>query len=246
MTRRIGVIVGVVLMIIVFTGSAFSDCQCAVFADDLNIDRDGLATFSIPAFLINECNVGGIQFDIVTDPPGAILPIGIDLTGSRLENWEFLSDTTTNHSYTRRFVGIANLPDGPHTPPLDTGNGLLFNIIFQFGCNYVENSDINIAFNNVFISDSSGYIIYDDVEIGGSVVHVGDEVTPIGRGDAICSGTLTGPDVTYLVNYFRGMQDCPCSRCAGDANGSGTIIGSDVTYLVRYFSGIGSAPIPCD
>jgi len=77
-------------------------------------------------------------------------------------------------------------------------------------------------------------------------VFLGDDVTPIGRGDTNCSGSLTGQDVTYLVSYFRGQQDCPCSRCSGDANGDGNVIGSDVTFLVRYFSGIGAAPRPCD
>ncbi len=50
-----------------------------------------------------------------------------------------------------------------------------------------------------------------------------------------------GADVTYLVNYFRGIST-PCLQdgfyASGDANGDCTIIGSDVTYLVNYFRGI--------
>jgi hypothetical protein len=246
MTRRIGIILGISLMIIALTGSALADCHCAVYSNYLQLDRNGFATFSVPAFLYNVCNVGGIQLDIVTDPPGAVLPIDIDMTGSRLEQWEFLSDTTNDDSASRRFVGVANWPGGPQTPPLDSGQGLLFNIIFEFGCNYGENTSIFLTFENVIISDSTGYRIYDDVGIGGSFITIGDDVTPINRGDTNCSGSVTGPDVTYLVNFFRGVQDCPCSRCAGDSNGDGNVIGSDVTYLVRYFSGTGNAPRPCD
>jgi len=246
MTRRIGIILGIFLMIIVFAGSAFPDCLCVLSTNYLTIDRDAFATFSIPAHFYNECVVGGIQFDIVTDPPGAILPVDIDLTGSRLENWELLSDTTNDDSNTRHFVGIANLPADPQTPPLDSGNGLLFNIIFEFGCNYVENSDVYLGFDNIIISDDTGYIIYENVSVAGSYVYIGDDVTPYNRGDTNCSGSLTGPDVTYLVNFFRGQQDCPCSRCAGDANADGSVIGSDVTFMVRYFSGTGPAPVPCD
>jgi hypothetical protein len=54
----------------------------------------------------------------------------------------------------------------------------------------------------------------------------------------------TGPDVTYLVNFFRGI---PTSRscllggfwCSADANGDCNVIGSDVTKLVNVFRGQG-------
>jgi len=245
MIRRVGIILGVTLIMIAFTGSAFSDCLTVLSSNYLSIDRNAFVTFSIPVFLLNDCSVGGIQLDVVTDPPGAVLPVDIDLTGSRIGNWDFLSDTTNDDSNSRRFVGVANWPGDPETPPLDSGNGLLFNIVFEFGCNYSANTDIQLDFENVVISDSSGYHLYN-VVVAGSIIYLGDDVTPIGRGDANCSGNLTGPDVTYLVNFFRGLQDCPCSLCAGDANGSGDIIGSDVTFLVRFFSGIGPAPVPCD
>jgi len=55
----------------------------------------------------------------------------------------------------------------------------------------------------------------------------------------------TGPDVTYLVNYFRGAptsHSCLLGGfwCSADANGDCNIIGSDVTKLVNVFRGIGS------
>lgn len=54
-----------------------------------------------------------------------------------------------------------------------------------------------------------------------------------------------GPDVTYLVNFFRGLptsQSCLLDGfwCSADANGDCNIIGSDVTKLVNVFRGLGS------
>jgi len=58
----------------------------------------------------------------------------------------------------------------------------------------------------------------------------------------------TGPDVTYLVNFFRGVPtSVPCKFdgelglfwASADANGDCNIIGSDVTKMVNVFRGIG-------
>ncbi|MCP4582314.1 MAG: hypothetical protein GY839_11930, partial [candidate division Zixibacteria bacterium] len=51
-----------------------------------------------------------------------------------------------------------------------------------------------------------------------------------------------GSDVTYLVNYFRGLETNPACLLDGfwgsaDANGDCIIIGSDVTKLVNFFRG---------
>jgi hypothetical protein len=59
--------------------------------------------------------------------------------------------------------------------------------------------------------------------------------------------TLTGADVTYLVNYFRGaptslpccIATSPAFWCSADVNGDCHILGNDVTKLVNYFRGIG-------
>jgi len=73
-------------------------------------------------------------------------------------------------------------------------------------------------------------------------------------GDVNMSGgtwppAATGPDVTYLVNFFRGIPtSVPCKFdgtpglfwASADANGDCNIIGSDVTKLVNVFRGIGS------
>jgi hypothetical protein len=59
---------------------------------------------------------------------------------------------------------------------------------------------------------------------------------------------VIGGDVTFLVNYFRGVVQ-PCLLggfyCSGDANGDCQVIGSDVTRMVNYFRGIiGILPCP--
>jgi hypothetical protein len=53
---------------------------------------------------------------------------------------------------------------------------------------------------------------------------------------------IIGGDVTYLVGYFRGLnQACNIAGfyCAADVNGDCQVIGSDVTRLVSYFRGTG-------
>jgi len=55
---------------------------------------------------------------------------------------------------------------------------------------------------------------------------------------------VIGSDVTYLVNFFRGLSANPACLlegfyCAADVNASCTVIGSDVTRLVNFFRGEG-------
>jgi len=65
-------------------------------------------------------------------------------------------------------------------------------------------------------------------------------------GDTNGDGEVLGSDVTYLVNFFRGLGPAPEPLLAGDTNGDCLVIGSDVTYLVRYLSGEGDAPVRGD
>ena len=60
---------------------------------------------------------------------------------------------------------------------------------------------------------------------------------------------VIGSDVTYLVNYFRGISSAHACLMLGlwpsaDVNGDCAAIGSDVTCLVNYFRG-GPAPQHC-
>jgi hypothetical protein len=67
-------------------------------------------------------------------------------------------------------------------------------------------------------------------------------------GDINSDGLVIGSDLTYLVNYFRGVGNPPPDSCwndlagdwlysAADVNGDCLVIGSDVTFLVNYFRG---------
>jgi len=64
-------------------------------------------------------------------------------------------------------------------------------------------------------------------------------------GDANSSGQTNGLDVTFLVNYLKGIGPTPDPLLAGDANGDCLTNGLDVIYLVAYFKG-GPAPVRPD
>jgi hypothetical protein len=61
-------------------------------------------------------------------------------------------------------------------------------------------------------------------------------------GDANMSGSVSGLDVVFLVNYLKGRGPRPNPLLAGDANGSCSVSGLDVTYIVRYLKGMSPRP----
>ncbi len=61
-------------------------------------------------------------------------------------------------------------------------------------------------------------------------------------GDANTDGLVVGSDVTFLVNYFRGVGAPPDPVYAGDANADCALHGADVSYLVNYFRGLNPTP----
>jgi hypothetical protein len=65
------------------------------------------------------------------------------------------------------------------------------------------------------------------------------------RGDVNGSGTISIPDVTYLMAYLKSIGPAPPCFEEGDVNGSGTISIPDVTYLMAYLKSIGPAPVAC-
>lgn len=97
---------------------------------------------------------------------------------------------------------------------------------------------------------SANYIIEAGFWVGAGALS-GYEYLP---GDAnMANGAwppaVIGSDVTYLVNYFRGMPTNPACLvngfyCAADVNADCRVIGSDVTRLVNFFRGLGSIE-PC-
>ncbi len=243
MAKRIIWLWGTLVLIMVFSGSVLAqDCDCDLSISGLSLDRN-VKTFNLPITLDNPCLVGGIQIHVIADPQDVIWAIDADTVGSRIAGWEYFAATPSTHDPGRlRIIGIANMPDGPNTPPLEAGSGLLCNVKMQFQCDpFPTNVTVEVAFDTVFISDESGYIIYD-TEKYNCLVNIGEDNSI--RADANCNGALRSSDVTYLVNYFAGIMPCPCSFRAGDANGDGRMIGGDVTFLVNYFSGTGDPPPP--
>ena len=246
--KTIALIVVVVLLSSISVFAQSDGCSAMFTFPSIDyIDRDGRQTIIQPlGFTNSHCPVGGIDIKISTDPFGALEPIGIDTVGCRIAGFEYLDVIVDRQHQYMQVVAIANWPNSTQTPPMDTGTGTLFNILFKFGCGYEENVSVSINLDSIGVADSSGQILFDDITYNTSTIYVGDEINPVLRGDANCDGRRIGSDVTYLVSYFRGLTRCPCSRCAGDANHDGRLIGSDVTYMVQYLGGRNPVPDPCD
>jgi uncharacterized delta-60 repeat protein len=74
-------------------------------------------------------------------------------------------------------------------------------------------------------------------------------------GDANGNGAFNGIDVSYMVNFLKGLGGPPPDTCncplhghiysAADANASCQFNGIDVTYSVNYLKGLGPAPLGC-
>jgi predicted glutamine amidotransferase len=74
-------------------------------------------------------------------------------------------------------------------------------------------------------------------------------------GDANGSGTLSGSDVVYSVNFLKGLGPAPPFRCncpvwgriysAADANGSCSFSGLDITFTVNHLKRNGPLPRGC-
>jgi hypothetical protein len=119
---------------------------------------------------------------------------------------------------------------------------LLFNVVFRIPYLNDTAAAVTVYMDNIIVYDSLGHNTFPYSVKNGYVNAPRDDRSV--RGDANCSGALLGADVTYLINYFRGLVDRPCSLRAGDANAGGSITGADVTYLVNYFMRDGPPPPP--
>jgi len=74
-------------------------------------------------------------------------------------------------------------------------------------------------------------------------------------GDVNGSASYNGLDITYGVNYLKGIGPPPTYQCdcgeygfwyeTGDVNATCTYNGLDITYGVNYLKGIGPLPAPC-
>jgi len=241
MAKRIFWLFEILIAVMFLTGWSYSqNCTNFIYMEYRETNRD-TAVISIPVYLLNLCPVGGFNLIMRSSVSDILEPYGADTIGSRISTWEYFDGNPgVEHPGSLFVSGVANMPGGPDTPPLEEGEGLLFNAIFALGCDYSTDTTVEIIIDEVFISDPDGNI--DSVEVYNTFVYIGED-TAI-RGDANCNRSRTGSDVTYLVSYFKGSVGCPCSLRAGDSNADGNVAGNDVTYLVRYFKGLGPPPPP--
>lgn len=241
MARQLTGVLGLILFVILFTGMAYSQ-EVILSCASLNLDRE-IKTFNVPVNLSNTSPIGGITITFITgetDPPFIIKPVNIDRSNGRIANWEYFNFTFSEEDSSRvRVVAIPNMPGGGNPPALPPGEGLLFNIKYEFSCDFAIDTALSIAIVTADFSDSTGYILYN-ADLNHGSVTIGDDTAL--RGDANCDGQVIGSDITYLVSYLDNMVGCTCSLRAGDANNDGEVNIADVVYLKRFFNAEGPPP----
>jgi len=230
-----------ILFVILFSGIAVSQ-EVVLSCASLNLDRN-TKTFSVPVNLSNTCSIGGITVSFVTGesvPPFIIKPINVDRSTGRIAYFEYFNFTFTAEDSTQvRVVAIPDMPGGGNQPSLPPGEGLLFNIIYEFSCDFAIDTALTIRIATADFCDSTGYVLFATDLNHGSVT-IGDDTAP--RGDANCDGRVIGSDITYLVSYLDNMVGCTCSLRAGDANSDGDVNIADIVYLKRFFNAEGPPP----
>jgi len=126
-------------------------------------------------------------------------------------------------------------------------------MLLALGPEFKQNQHVNAPRASITdITATAGELLgYNPVYSNGRVLYeLLEETYEYLPGDVNMSGgtwppLVTSPDVTYLVNFFRGLptsQSCLLDGfwCSADANGDCSIISSDVTKLVNVFRGISS------
>jgi len=205
---------------------------------------------NIPIFMLNPCAVGGFNIRLYcTDPTWLHFVVGdtvaADTFGSRISDWELFS-AVVNDPAVISVTGIADMPGGDSGIYLPPGNGLIFTIHPVFNNYLVCDTSQLINFMGCSVSDPSGWTIFE-LDLQSDSVYVND--SPCNhhpRGDANCNGVANGVDVTYLINFFKGLGPSFCCLCSGDANNNNVVNGIDVTFFINYLKGFGPAPDPCD
>ncbi|NLI16293.1 MAG: hypothetical protein GX409_08425 [candidate division Zixibacteria bacterium] len=219
------------------------------------------APFPEPVYFDGADTIGGrlgyhIEYDttlyvtIIRDSIGIPIDTLIDTLTSVIEHfpWEYFYCAPSPYYPDSIYaVGLARFDTLPPYPvALDSGHGLIFNMIFRLPSDFDTDTIVNfylpLTIELLFVADSSGYT-NPTYYYNGSIMMTIDPTIVI-RGDVNCNGERRGSDVTYLVGYFKGVSAGPCIVKAGDANNDGFVSGGDVTYLVRYFKGIGPEPPP--
>ncbi|MEE9443289.1 MAG: hypothetical protein V3V99_11560 [candidate division Zixibacteria bacterium] len=207
---------------------------------------------TIPGFnmLIQLDNPDLVKFGKSPDDTTAI-----DITGSLIDNWEFVSYHTSDHAgYNIQIVALANA-----TPPFANSifpqeNGLLLRLILHTSAeipDLIENTTVGVLINAfpqwTGFSDLDGNLIgfvddgYDPQLIAfyNGAITFGGEVA----GDANGDGNLDVGDPVFIVNYvFRNGPE-PASIISADANCDSDCDVGDAVYLIRHV--FKSGPGPC-
>jgi hypothetical protein len=151
------------------------------------------------------------------------------------------------------FAGIGNMVEF-EVIMYEDGNFLYqYNSVAE-GLSNGQGQEATIGIENEFLPAGLTYLCNDDnvanrVDSGLVILwQLGETGYAYYPGDAnMYNGAwppaVIGGDVTYLVNYFRGLSSNPACLlgdffCSGDANGDCQVIGSDVTRMVSYFRGL--------
>lgn len=199
---------------------------------------------SLPIYLTTHDTLLDFQAYILADPDIIII-----------DSVVFSGEITMAQTLVSGFPHILSLPHGDYSLPgpsnwILPGTYHLGDIVGRVHPDIQDETDATVEFGN-----DSTYLTYTGLANGtyiepvliNSVIHIGSDVYEYFPGDAnMFAGQwppqLLGNDVTYLVNYFRGIT-LPCLLdgfwASADFNGDCSIIGSDVTVMVRYFRGLG-------
>jgi hypothetical protein len=196
----------------------------------------------------------------------------VDLSGSVIENWEYLEARALS-PYTFRIAGVADFPGGGDPPPIPTGGPhLLFRMVLErevpqeildtlqdrtvsWRIGDAVTSFSDPSGNSIGLQDSTvclnpptcnslDTVFYYDPAIN---IYVDGHIT-FGpnciHGDANSSGDITGADIVFLVNFvFKAGPSPGCNGLAGDCDCNGVVNSSDIVYLVNYV--YKSGPAPC-
>ena len=164
---------------------------------------------------------------VIMRRPGSLSGLVEDESGA-LENVHVTVDdgqrTIIGEDYTDEFgnYSIANIYDGDYT------------------ISFILDGYETIVISDQHINDGQALVIDQTMVTAGFAYLPGDANMYNGAWPP----AVIGSDVTYLVNFFRGLESNPACNIEGfymsaDVNASCTIIGSDVTRLVNFFRGSG-------
>ena len=174
-----------------------------------------------------------LPFDVATDDSGNVYVTGTSVYGST--DYDVITikfDADGNQMWQERYTSAGNHSDAGRALALDN-------------------------WGNICVSGTRGSGTSGDDYVTIKYGTAGPPPCPYLPGDINGNGDANGVDITYAVNYLKGIGPQPpieCADCpnpgemlygAGDVNGNCQFNGVDVTYYVNYLKGIGPALAFC-